>query len=129
VGPKRTASGGFTERRYTPLDVLELQVLGDLRRRGFSVPTLRRLLTALRDVFHVRLYETIGDDGPLTLLIAGDQLWVRSDDGRVFNVEAPGQALLLGAEALPLRRVVARERRRRTSGSERLARGRRRAAE
>ena len=30
----RTEAGGFTERRYTPLDVLELQVLADLRRRG-----------------------------------------------------------------------------------------------
>ncbi len=40
----RTEAGGFTERRYTPMDVLELQVLADLRRRGFSVPQLRRLL-------------------------------------------------------------------------------------
>ena len=30
----RTDAGGFTERRYTPMDVLELQVLADLRRRG-----------------------------------------------------------------------------------------------
>ena len=29
-------------------------VLADLRRRGFSVPQLRRLLTALRDEFGVR---------------------------------------------------------------------------
>ena len=28
----RTEAGGFTERRYTPMDVLELQVLADLRR-------------------------------------------------------------------------------------------------
>ena len=44
VAPHRTEAGGFTERRYTPLDVLELQVLADLRRRGFSIPRLRRLL-------------------------------------------------------------------------------------
>ena len=61
---QRTEAGGFTERRYTTLDVLELQVLADLRRRGFSIPRLRRLLTALRDVFGIRLYETIGDGGP-----------------------------------------------------------------
>ena len=74
VAPRRTAAGGFTERRYTPLDVLELQVLGDLRRRGFSVPRLRRLLTTLRQVFGVRLYEAIGEDGPLTLTFSADNL-------------------------------------------------------
>ena len=60
----RTEAGGFTERRYTPMDVLELQVLADLRRRGFSIPQLRRLLSTLRDVFGIRLYEAIGEGGP-----------------------------------------------------------------
>ena len=53
----RTEAGGFTERRYTPMDVLELQVLADLRRRGFSIPQLRRLLSTLREVFGIRLVE------------------------------------------------------------------------
>ena len=35
LATQRTEAGGFTERRYTPLDVLELQVLADLRRRAF----------------------------------------------------------------------------------------------
>jgi DNA-binding transcriptional MerR regulator len=55
VATHRTEAGGFTERRYTPLDVLELQVLADLRRRGFSIPRLRRLLDTMRDTFGVRL--------------------------------------------------------------------------
>ena len=74
IASHRTEAGGFTERRYTPLDVLELQVLGDLRRRGFSIPRLRRLLSTLRDTFGVRLYEAIGEGGPLTLFIGGDRL-------------------------------------------------------
>ncbi len=129
VAPQRTAAGGFTERRYTTMDVLELQVLGDLRRRGFSVPRLRRLLTTLRDVFGVRLYEAIGDGGVLTLLMAGDQIYVRAPDGRMFNVDRPSQALLMGGEELPLRPLTVRERRRRTTGSEKLSRGPRRGAE
>ena len=40
----KTERGGYTERRYTPIDLLELMVLADLRRRGFTVPRLRRLL-------------------------------------------------------------------------------------
>jgi DNA-binding transcriptional MerR regulator len=128
VAPHRTEAGGFTERRYTPLDVLELQVLADLRRRGFSVPRLRRLLATLRDVFGVRLYEAIGDGGPLTLYIGGDQLYARADDGRLFNLEEPSQPLLMVGEQLPMRPLVARQRRKRASGSERLSRGRRPAA-
>lgn len=124
IASHRTEAGGYTERRYTTMDVLELQVLADLRRRGFSVPRLRRLLSALRDVFGIRLYEAIGEGGPLTLFIGGDQLYARADDGRLFNLEEPAQPLLMVGEQLPLRPLVARERKRRTSGSERLSRGR-----
>lgn len=133
VAPQRTAAGGFTERRYTPLDVLELQVLADLRRRGFSVPRLRRLLSTLREVFGVRLYEAIGDGGPLTLFIGGDQLFARTADGQLYNLDRPEQALMMVGEELRLRPLAARERRRRTSGlstgSGRLSRGRRPAGE
>ena len=34
VPAHKTASGGFTERRYTPIELLELMVLADLRRKG-----------------------------------------------------------------------------------------------
>ena len=129
VAPQRTDAGGFTERRYTPLDVLELQVLADLRRRGFSIPRLRRLLSTLREVFGVRLYEAIGEGGPMTLFIGGDQLYARTNDGRLFNLEQPSQPLLMVGEPVSMRPLSARERRRRTSGSEKLSRGRRPAAE
>jgi DNA-binding transcriptional MerR regulator len=130
---QRTEAGGFTERRYTPLDVIELQVLADLRRRGFSIPRLRRLLTALREVFGIRLYEAIGDDGPMTLFLGGDQLYARTVDGRLFNMDAPTQPLLVVGEEVSLRPLTAKERKRRpvqrvkktASGLETLSRGRR----
>jgi DNA-binding transcriptional MerR regulator len=125
IPSQRTEAGGFTERRYTTLDVLELQVLADLRRRGFSVTRLRRLLAALKDVFGIRLYEAIGDGGTMTLYIGGDQLYARNTDGRLFNLDYPTQALLMVGEDLPLRPLAARERRKRTSGSETLSRRRR----
>ena len=115
IAPHRTEAGGFTERRYTAMDVLELQVLADLRRRGFSIPRMRRLLDTLRDVFGVRLYEAIGEGGPMTLLIGGDQLFARGTDGRVFNLDDPEQPLLMVGEELPLRPLAARERRRRSA--------------
>ncbi len=112
IGPQRTEAGGFTERRYTPLDVLELQVLADLRRRGFSIPRLRRLLSTLRDVFGVRLYEAIGDGGPLTLFIGGDQLFARTSDGQLYNLDRPEQALMMVGDELAMRPLAARERKR-----------------
>ena len=122
VGPQRTPAGGFTERRYTPIDVLELQVLADLRRRSFSISRLRRLLATLREVFGVRLYEAIGDGGPMTLFIGGDQLYARTAEGAIFNLEEPTQPLLVVGEGLPMRPVTAREGRRRT-GSTAVKRG------
>jgi DNA-binding transcriptional MerR regulator len=129
IAPQRTEAGGFTERRYTTLDVLELQVLADLRRRGFSIPRLRRLLSTLRDIFGVRLYEAIGDGGALTLFIGGDQLFARTADGQLFNLDRPTQALMMVGEELPMRPLAARERRRRNPGlasrSEKFSRVRR----
>lgn len=122
VGSHRTEAGGFTERRYTAMDVLELQVLADLRRRGFSIPQLRRLLTTLRDVFGIRLYEAIGDGGAMTLFIGGDQLYARTADGRLFNLDEPTQPLLTVGEGLPLRPLAARERKRRTGSALRRTR-------
>ena len=113
----RTEAGGFTERRYTPLDVLELQVLADLRRRGFSVPQLRRLLSHLRDVFGIRLYEAIGEGGPLSLFVSGEQLSARTEDGQMFNMERPTEPMLMVGEELPLRPLAARERKRRRAAS------------
>jgi DNA-binding transcriptional MerR regulator len=125
IGTRRTDAGGFTERRYTPLDVLELQVLADLRRRGFSIPRLRRLLTTLRDVFRVRLYEAIGEGGPLTLLIGGTQIFAQTRDGQLFNLDTPTQPLLMVGEQLSIRPLAARERRKRVSGLEKSSRRRR----
>jgi DNA-binding transcriptional MerR regulator len=121
IAPQRTEAGGFTERRYTAIDVLELQVLADLRRRGFSIPRLRRLLATLRETFGVRLYEAIGEGGPLTLSIGGDQLYVRTADGQIFNIDQPSQPLLVAGESLSMRPLVVRERRRRPVPSLRRA--------
>lgn len=117
VGPQRTAAGGFTERRYTPLDVLELQVLADLRRRGFSIPRLRRLLSTLRERFGIRLYEAIGEGGPVTLYVGGDQIYARSRDGGLVNLEQPTQPLLMVGDDLRLRILETRERKRRPAGT------------
>src|SRR5438128_176982 len=67
----RTAAGGYTERRYTPIELFELLVLADLRRRGFSVHDLHALLQTLNEQFHTRLFDATGGGGPVQLLTDG----------------------------------------------------------
>src|SRR5262249_44831869 len=54
IAPRRTSAGGFTERRYTPVDVIELLALADLRRRGFAPAQLKQAMDTLRDYFRRR---------------------------------------------------------------------------
>ncbi len=94
VPSRRTEAGGFTERRYTPIDVYELMALAELQRRGFSVATIRRLLNVLRGRFSVRLYEAVWGGG-LTLLTDDRDIYARTERGEFFNVlRDPEQPLL-----------------------------------
>jgi DNA-binding transcriptional MerR regulator len=116
----RTAAGGFTERRYSPVDLFELVALADLRRRGFSVQKIRTILDILRGRFGVRLYDAISNGGPVQLLTDGRDVYVRTDAGQVFNLlRSPSQPLLVVSEEGALRtlnlRMRARGRRKKRS--------------
>src|SRR5215208_5662818 len=103
IAPRKTARGGYTERRYTPVDLLELVVLAELLRQGVSVGQLRRLIDTLRDQFGVRLFETIGGGGPLSLLTDGENVYGRTANGDLFDMlRDPQQPLLMltGVEGL-----------------------------
>ena len=133
----KTEAGGFTERRYTPIELLELMVLADLRRRGFTLASIRNLIEALRSGFKVRLLEAIEGGGPVTLLIDGKQIYARTEAGDIYNVLVnPRQPLLMLGENLKLRQLVAREQKKGTrpkaissGGSGKSSRGRRQAGE
>ena len=100
VVPKRTAAGGFTERRYSPLDTLDLLVLAELRRRKYSVDDIRRIIEVLRTRFGARPHETLEQTGRMTLLTDGAEIFVRIGD-RYFNLlRDPEQPLLVGEERL-----------------------------
>ena len=82
IASRPTTSGGFTERRYSPVDVLELLALADLRRRGFTPSTLKQVMDVLRQYFRRRLSETLDDAGDLRLLTDGRGLFLRTRGGR-----------------------------------------------
>src|SRR6476469_2663291 len=82
----RTAAGGYTERRYTPIELFELLVLGDLRRRGFSIQQLHTILRVLREQFGERLFDATGGGGSVQLLTDGREIYARTSQGAFFNL-------------------------------------------
>jgi DNA-binding transcriptional MerR regulator len=118
IRPQRTEAGGFTERRYTPIELLELMVLADLRRRGFSLGRVRRLLDALRQRFEVRLFEAIEGGGPVMLFVDGKDIYARTEAGEFYNVlDDPTQPLLVLGQEPRFRQLTAREHHARPRGA------------
>ena len=110
IASRPTALGGFTERRYSPVDVLELVALAELRRRGFTPAVLKQMMDTLRDYFRRRLSETLDDAGEVRLLTDNRGLFLRTRQGHVFDLLAdPTQPLVTG-DGLPLTPVTARAR-------------------
>ena len=111
IAPKRTAAGGYTERRYTPIDLFELLVLADLRRRGFSVQQLHAIIRVLKERFGARLFEATGGGGAVRLLTDGRDIYARTSIGEFFNLlRAPDQALLAIGDPNLLRELTGRAR-------------------
>jgi DNA-binding transcriptional MerR regulator len=126
VESHKTEAGGFTERRYTPIELLELMVLADLRRKGFTVARIRKLLEVLKTRFKTRLYEAIEGGGPVTLFIDGENIYARNSDGDLFSIlDNAAQPLMMMGEDIKLRQLIARERpaRRRARGAASEKRG------
>jgi DNA-binding transcriptional MerR regulator len=132
IPSRPTAAGGYTERRYTPIELFELLVLADLRSRGFSIHQLHAVVDALKDHFSTRLFEATGGGGPVQLLTDGRDIYVRTTRGAFYNLlNEPSQPMLvIGNEGL-LKELggKVRGKRKRITESEKSSRGRRRGAE
>lgn len=102
IPTRRTPAGGYTERRYTPVELFELLVLADLRRRGFSIPQLHAIVDGLKDRFATRLFDATGGGGSVQLLTDGREVYVKTARGAFYNLlKSPTQPLLaVGDEGL-----------------------------
>ena len=118
VPSHRTDAGGYTERRYTPIELFELLVLADLRSRGFTIHQLHELQRVLQDQFGQRLFGATGGGGSVQLLTDGRDIYARTERGAFFNLlKAPSQPLLaIGNEGL-LKSLSSSLRRRRATKS------------
>ena len=130
IRPHRTPAGGYTERRYTPIELFELLVLADLRRRGFSVHQLHAILRVLRDRFGERLFDATGGGGSVQLLTDGREIYARTAGGDFYNLlRTPAQRLLVvgnesGLKALSGKLRPRRKKKAKATGSGKSARGR-----
>src|SRR5262245_49005715 len=111
IAPHRTEAGGYTERRYSPVDLFEGAVLAALRRNGLSVEKMRQLVETLRRRFGIRLFDAIGGGGSITLLTDGKEVYARSETGQFFNLlREPAQPLLVVGNEGTLRELKLRMR-------------------
>ena len=133
IPSRKTDAGGYTERRYTPIELFELAVLADLRHRGFTIQQLHLIVRTLREQFGERLFDATGGGGAVQLLTDGKEIYARSAGGSFFNLlKAPTQPLLvIGNEGLlkDLSSSMRPKRRKKASGAEKSYRARRPAAE
>jgi DNA-binding transcriptional MerR regulator len=114
VPSRPTRAGGHTERRYTPIELFELLVLADLRRHGFSVHDLHRVVQVLKDQFGTRLFDATGGGAALQLLTDGREIYARAENGELFNLlRSPLQPLLVVGADGTLKELKGRVRRRR----------------
>jgi DNA-binding transcriptional MerR regulator len=121
IRPRRTDAGGYTERRYTPIELFELLVLAELRRHGFSVHRLRQIVRILDEEFGERLFDATGGGGAVQLLTDGREIFARTGNGAFFNLlKAPTQPMLVVGDEASLRALGGKLRMRR-----RKSRGRR----
>jgi DNA-binding transcriptional MerR regulator len=102
VPSHKTDAGGYTERRYTPIELFELLVLADLRRRGFTIHQLHQVMRILDEQFGQRLFDATGGGGSVQLLTDGREIYARTEDGGFFNLlKTPAQKMLvIGDEGL-----------------------------
>lgn len=87
-------------RIYSAKDVAELRVLADLRRRGFSLQRIRRMIAVLRREFGHRLADLTAHNGELHLLTDGRSIYLCDSQQGVIdllrNAQQPLLALCLG---------------------------------
>jgi DNA-binding transcriptional MerR regulator len=114
IPARRTAAGGYTERRYTAIELFELLVLADLRRRGFSVHQLHSIIDILKSRFGTRLFDATSGGGAVQLLTDGTDIYARSSNGAFYNLlKAPTQPLLVVGDEGLLKELKGKVRKRR----------------
>jgi DNA-binding transcriptional MerR regulator len=91
VIPKREGH----RRLYSMEDMTEISIICELRRRGFSLQRVRKVMRFLQAEFSKRLAETVSGASEYHLLIEGSNLYLETSARQIVNILKNSQQPML----------------------------------
>jgi DNA-binding transcriptional MerR regulator len=73
-------------RVYLPAEVVEVSVIAELRRKGFSLQKIRRVLRFLQREMGKRLGDSLAGENDIHLITDGKNIYLEDQPGRVIDV-------------------------------------------
>ena len=74
------------KRVYLPEEVIEITVIAELRRKGFSLQKIRRVLRFLQREMGKRLSEVLDDRADLHLVTDGKSIYLEEQHDRIVDI-------------------------------------------
>lgn len=98
-------------RVYLPQEVVEISVIAELRRKGFSLQKIRRVLRFLQKEMGKRLAEVLSGSSEIHLLTDGKAIYLEETPDRIIDVlKNARQAMFLVCVTDQVRRLGASHR-------------------
>src|SRR5579871_936352 len=100
------------KRVYTPQEVVEVSVIAELRRKGFSLQKIRRVLRFLQRDMGKRLSDALANSSDIHLLTDGKSIYLEEAPNRIIDVlKNAKQPMFLVCVSDQVRRLRSEERR------------------
>lgn len=74
------------KRVYNPEEVVEITVIAELRRKGFSLQKIRRVLRFLQREMGKRLSDVLTEDSNLHLVTDGKTIFLETESDRIIDI-------------------------------------------
>src|SRR5579884_2152498 len=74
------------KRVYTPEEVIEITVIAELRRKGFSLQKIRRVLRFLQREMGRRLSDVLSAEADLHLVTDGKSIYLEDQQERIIDI-------------------------------------------
>lgn len=95
-------------RLYLGPDVIEVAIIAELRRKGFSLQKIRRVLRFMQKEMDKRQAEILSPDGDLHLLTDGKNIYLEHSRDRVIDLlKGARQAMFVVGVSDQIRRIEA----------------------
>src|SRR5215472_14771898 len=96
------------KRVYLPNEVVEVTVIAELRRKGFSLQRIRRVLKYLQKEMGKRLADALSSESEVHLLTDGKAIYLEDSPGRIVDLlKAARQPMFLVCVTDQVRRFTA----------------------